>query len=319
MAFRQHGRRILIMHKYNFIEKLTVLQHPESKNIVRLMIEHDGAQNYGLQRSIVSKGNTRHFYNNKIWHSAYHVKLELSRRICDYEEKGFDVMTEISLAPNKSQELSSFDFTAERALSADRVLPITSTDRPIFVAISFDHLDITDLRYNSKIVDKSLLEFFDGLRNTIEFLPFNMVAIQGENQIKVLSLEFKSRPKPKHGINYLVLLSKKRSEFKILDATEFMIHPEAGASYASYMNGHLSFCFPHPWMKANVFIEKHSHLTTCKVYTVREERFHPIYQGEFPNFPRSGNAEVFLSNVEGNVSDIVYVASLGFDAEITPI
>lgn len=308
------------MPDYKFIEKITVLQHPETKNIVRLMIEHDGNRNYGFQRSIVSNGTTRHFYNKKIWHSVYHIKDELECRVSEYEEKGFDVVSEISLSPNKiPAEPIHFDFTDEPLLVEGNVLPISANDIPLQIECSFNKLAITDLRYSAQSFDTKLVDFFDNVRKTIDFLPFDMVAVLSQNTLKVLSLEFKSTPQPKHSFNYLLLLSKKHTEYSIIDAATLLVSANAGMSFAYFTDNQLQFCIDQTWATANVFIEKSPHSPECKVYCIRDERFHQVFSGTIANVPRSGNAKVMYSNVKGLFSDFIFLSSLNFESELTTI
>lgn len=309
------------MPNYEFIEKITVLQHPETKNIARLMIEHDGNRNYGLQCSIVNNGKTRHFYNNKIWHSVYHIKDELERRVAEYEEKGFDVVTEYSLAPNKIMaKPTTFGFTDSPSLAVDSdVLPISAKDIPVTIACSFNNIVITDLRYCTQIIDPQITIFFENIRNNIDFLPFDMVAIFTDTQLKVLSLEFKSKPTPNHPFNYLRLLSKKHTEFEIVDAETLLIAASGGINFAHYTNNQLLFYIDQSWATANVYIEKSPYSATCKVFCIRDEQFHQIYQGEIANVTRSGNAEVKYTVVRGMPSEFIFISSLGFEVQITAL
>lgn len=314
------GSGVLKMRNYKFIEKLTVLQHRDTKNIVRLMIEHDGKRNYGLQRSVVNHGNTRHYYNKKIWHSSYQIKQELDSRIEDYEEKGFDLMTEIALFPNNKEDLpTSFCFTSEPCQSDVDVLPISAKDVPIFVSSSFDQLEISDLRYRTLIADDKLIAFFNNMRKAIEYLPFEMVAVLSNNEVKVMSLSFKSKPKPINDFNYLLMLVKKNNDFSLVDASSLMIPPKPGICFARLSGRQLSFHLSQPWNTANLLIEKLSYSDVCKVYSNLNDQHHLIFEGEIANVNRSGVAEMLYSNVDEKLSDFIFISSLGFESKITSI
>ncbi|MGI2014231.1 hypothetical protein [Shewanella oncorhynchi] len=309
------------MPDYDFIEKITVLQHSETKNIVRLMIEHDGNRNYGLQCSTVTNGKTRHFYNNKIWHSVYQIKDELECRVSQYEEKGFDVVTEISLAPNKNAaKPTAFCFTDEVSIVVNNnVLPISAKDIPIKIECSFHKLDLIDLRYNTQVYEPTIKNYFESIRVNIDFLPFDMVAVVDGNQIKVLSLEFKSKPTPLNAFHYLRSLSKNIATFDMVDANTLLLDEAAGMNFAYYADNQLIFCITQSWVNAKVYIEKPTYSSTCKVFSVRDEQFCQIYQGEIANVTRSGNAEVKYSIVDGKPSEFLFLKFLGFEEEISSI
>lgn len=309
------------MHPYKFIEKLIVLQHPDTKHIVRLMIEHDGQQNYGLQRSILNNGTTRHFYNKKIWHSAYNIKLELSRRVSDYEDKGFDMMTEISLRPNDVPPCPEFNYSTSMIEPDENTLPINPTEMPIFVDCSFHQLSVRDLRYNTEVTNEELLTFFKDLRKSIEYLPFAMVAIWSEKSIKVLSLEFRSKPQPKHAINYILMLSsKKNSHFMIVDATgpgSNQQSQESNQSYAVLAGGNLTFHVASTWKIAKAFLEKHPHSANFSVYGMDSDKFMKVGEDiSLGNFKRSGIAEILFTHVDSQIANITFIRSLEFDVTI---
>jgi hypothetical protein len=314
-----------MMHPYKYIEKLTVLQHPDTKDIVRLMIEHDGQQTYGLQRSIVTQGKTRHFYNKKLWHSAYNIKLELGRRVSDYEDKGFEVMTEISLRPSQVPDAPEFSFSTNQIESYVSARPINATDVPIFVDCSFHQLSIQDLRYNTEILDEDITQFFNGLRKAIELLPFAMVAVWSGNSIQVLSLEFRSKPQPKHAINYLSkLAAKKNSAFSIIDGTmpgATDLGPlDEPQSFAVLTGKSLCFHLASTWKVANVFLEKHPHASLFTLYGMDSDKFTKI-QNDIPLNPvkRSGNAQILFTRLHNQISNVTFVRSLGFDAQLATL
>lgn len=314
-----------MMHPYKYIEKLTVLQHPDTKDIVRLMIEHDGQQTYGLQRSIVTQGNTRHFYNKKLWHSAYNIKLELGRRISDYEDKGFEVMTEISLLPSEAPDAPEFSFSTNQIESYASARPINATDVPIFVDCSFHQLSIRDLRYNTEILDEDITHFFNGLRKAIEFLPFAMVAVWSTNAIQVLSLEFRSKPKPKHAINYLSkLAAKKNNAFSIIDGTmpgtTDLDSLDDQRSFAVLTGKSLSFHLASTWQIANVFLEKHPHTSLFAVYCMDSDKFTKIQSDiQLNTVKRSGNAKILFTLLHNQISNMTFIRSLGFDASLATV
>ncbi|MFT6653966.1 MAG: hypothetical protein ACJAWI_000719 [Marinomonas primoryensis] len=309
------------MNPYKFIEKLTVLQHPDTRQIVRLMIEHDGQQNYGLQRSILKNGTTRHFYNKKIWHSPYNIKLELNRRVSDYENKGFDVMTEISLRPNDVPTCPVFSYSIDCVAPNVKAFPINATDIPISVDCSFHQLSIRDLRYDTEITDKGIITFFKNLRKAIEFLPFEMVAVWSEKSINVLTLEFSSKPQPKHAVNYIRMLSsKKHSAFTIINATgqdHNLEQIDDNQSYAVLTGGSLTFHLASTWKIANVFLEKYPHAAKFSVYCIDSEIFKRIlHDVPLNNFERSGNAEILFTHSNNQISGVTFIRSLGFDVTI---
>ncbi|MGI2227758.1 hypothetical protein [Shewanella frigidimarina] len=310
------------MKSYKYIEKLVVMQHPDSKDLIRLMIEHDGQQTYGLQRSIVNKGKVRHFYNKKLWHSAYNVKLELARRISDYEDKGFDVMTEISLQHNNIGTIPEFFYSKKSINAGDKAVSIEPTDVPIFVDCSFHKLSIRDLRYNTEIVDEDLIAFFNALRKTIEFLPFTMVSVWSKSEIKVLMLDYHSKPKPKHGFNYLAkMATTDPMVFVVTDCTvqnSVISNDTLSESCAVLSNDSLTYHLSSKWMSANVFLEKHPHMTSFKVYCMDSGVYREVLTDvKLNEVDRSCNAEILFTHVENQISNVTFVRSLGFHVTIS--
>ena len=310
------------MKPYKYIEKLVVMQHPDSKDLIRLMIENDGQQTYGLQRSIVNKGKVRHFYNKKLWHSVYNVKLELARRVSDYEDKGFEVVAEISLQPNNIATIPEFFYSKNSVKASGKVASIEPTDVPIFVDCSFHKLSIRDLRYNTEIVDEDLIAFFNALRKTIEFLPFTMVSVWSKNEIKVLMLDYHSKPKPKHGFNYLAkMATTKPMAFIITDSTKQITVPCNGTfseSCAVLSGDSLTYHLSSKWMSANVFLEKHPHMTSFKVYCMDSGVYREVLTDvKLNEVDRSCNAEILFTHVENQISNVTFVRSLGFHVTIS--
>ncbi|WP_282109238.1 hypothetical protein [Shewanella algicola] len=311
------------MKPYKYIEKLTVLQHPDTKNIVRLMIEHDGQQTYGLQRSIVNNGVTRHFYNQKLWHSAYNIKLELDRRICDYEEKGFEVMTEISLLANANPVVPEFGYATTPPGPNNVAIPVNANDIPVIVNCSFHRLTIRDLRHDIELSDPNVSHFFNSLRKAIEFLPFTMVAMLSNQRLIVMSLEFHSKPKPQHAMNYLAVMAKKnRSSLTICDGTQPNIPGSISAeqSYAVLTGDALSIHLASTWKLANVFLEKSANSDLFSVYCMKSEQFNKV-MADIPLtiINRSGNAQILFTLANAQPSCVTFIRSIGFHATISNV
>ncbi len=308
----------------SFVSHVYVLKKLQN-NIVRLMLINLGDCGYSIQRTVLVNGRTQQYKNKKIWCSLFQVKEELERLIFEYEEKGFELRNEIKLLPSNDTLNCSYCATTTAAPS-DTGIPVKSTDIPVHIDVGFDHIKISDLRYNTELDSDSLVQYCSSYRKSIAFLPFTMVAILSGNVIKIFSLKFNSFPMPGDPFKYICKLGVKASnDFSICDAralSQDYIQTDIIAVF-SQTGGvcSIQFHFCVNWIKMTLFAQLNPTTGKLMLYAMKDGHYHHIYHLNSSLLSHNQNAE-FMMKIDGTPHAFVdahFIQRLSYNESVSEI
>ncbi|QIR16305.1 hypothetical protein [Shewanella aestuarii] len=241
----------------SFIEKIVVLQNRKG-SIIRLYIDHDGRQDFSIQRSNQIKGRTSHFFNKKLWHSRYHVNLILERQIAQYEDKGYEIVEEFSLDPQPFK-VDQFRFDNHALKTNMSMMKISHNAIPLSISASFQQLSIVDMRYKKPVVNADIWNLFEQLTRMICFVPLICTAIYEPDTQKLilLSTHYNSLPKPTAAYSVESLLQRADTTIELSHFECQTMTANSKGVFAHFDNQILTFHFP-GWRVANLIVERNS-------------------------------------------------------------
>ncbi|GIU40970.1 hypothetical protein TUM3794_20210 [Shewanella colwelliana] len=307
------------------VSHLYVLKKPQRNDIVRLMLVNHGETGYSIQRTILSNSKTQHYKNKKLLASLFFAKNELERLIFDYEEKGFELRNEITMNVELDSVNCSFSATSTPA-PAEAGIPVKSSDIPLQIDLGFNHLKISDLRYNTELKNDALTHFCTSLRKSIAFLPFTMFAVLSGNVVKVFCVKYNTIPVPGKEYQYLCKLAQKApNSFTLCDASQLSpdyIDADIQAVF-SLTGGVCSivYHFKRNWQKMTLYAQKSPCSGQIMLYAMKDGQYHLVYQLESSLLNNNQNAE-FMMKKDDNANhfcDAHFLQRLSYNDSVTEI
>ncbi len=302
--------------KKKYIEKLVVLAN-DAKTIVRLYIDHDGMQNYSIQRSNNRSGRATHFFNKKIWHSLYHANLILEREISQYEDKGYDVLDEFDLSSNETKQCG-FRFDNHKISPDSEMLEISPAAVPLHIDLSFNEVSIKDMRYQLDYSNEAVTSLFEQITQMINFIPFSCYVVfdPSNNRLTLLSLDYNSKPKPSSVYSFEALYLQAKTPLALKSYTECIEKTNKTGTYVHFDGSVITFHFS-GWFVANLLAEC-SNSGFNELYSMANGEHRLIHTAKL-NIKHHQHAKFLLNVEQQQIKEVIYLHILDRTTALTEL